>query len=898
MRTLERTSTRFRRRGPTALAWCVVAVALVLTTGASAQLPQDSGAAGTWHWLQKLATTASLMHTTAHPDDEHGGMLAWASRGIGARVSLTTLNRGESGDNAIGPQLFDGLGLIRTEELAVSNRYYGVDRQYFTSVVDYGFSKRLEEAFDKWDREHVLRDLVRIIRTERPLVIVSRFQGNQRDGHGNHQAAGLLTQQAFAAAADPSIFPDHVAAGLRPWQAKRLYIGGMREDEAWTVRVDTGQYSPWLGDSFDNVARTGLSFQRSQNSGRLTRSSGASYGYYKRVGPGADAGAREPDFFTGIDTSIAGLFKGLGRPEPATAPAVLQPVHAAVQEAMRAFDGRDPSAIVPALARGLAAARVASQALAADPDAALILSRKVEQFQAAINAALGLDLTAEAQPGTGSGPTGPLAAFAPPPVMGAVVPGQTFDVRVQMSSGGRVPIAPETVTLDVDQGWRVRDAATPAAAAPLGQGHVLRRRFAVTLDAETPISTRPYFSRTSIQESVYRSSDARQFGRATTAAPAEAVIRYRVHDVPVEIRAIVRRREARLPYGFVMRELRVVPAVSLTVAPATAIVPLAAARQRVRVTVDVLNSRDSGSAGTLALRVPPGWTTQPEEARFAFTRAGERATYTFDVSMPRIEDRRYELLAVATVDGREYTEGFEEIDVRDLETRHLYRPATIGVRGIDVAVVPGIKVGYVMGVGDQVPQGIRQLGYDVTLLDERALASADLRHYDAIVTGTRAYAVRDDLKTHNQRLQDYVRNGGHLIVLYNTSELVPSQFAPFPGELTARAEEVSEEDSPVEILAADASMLNTPNRITRADFEGWVEQRGSKFWSAWDAAYTPIIATHDKEQAPQAGGWLWAPSGKGHYTYFAYALHRQLPYGVPGAYRILANLLAVGHAPK
>jgi LmbE family N-acetylglucosaminyl deacetylase len=328
----------------------LLSLALCLSLSAFAPLPQDVGASGTWHWLQKLATTASAMHTTAHPDDEHGGMLALLSRGGGVRVSLLTLNRGESGDNALGPQLFDGLGLIRTEELALSDQYYGVDRQYFTSVVDYGFSKRLEEAFDKWGREHVLRDVVRIIRTERPLIIVSRFQGNQRDGHGNHQTAGLLTQQAFEAAADPLVFPDQIQAGLRPWQAKKLFIGGMREDEDWTVRIDTGQFSPWLGDSFDNIARTGLSFQRSQNGGRLTLSSGPNRGYYQRIGAGAIAGAKEPDFFAGIDTTLPGLFKALGRPEPAEAAAVLAPIHAAVQEAISRFDGRDPSAIVPVLA--------------------------------------------------------------------------------------------------------------------------------------------------------------------------------------------------------------------------------------------------------------------------------------------------------------------------------------------------------------------------------------------------------------------------------------------------------------------------------------------------------------------------------------------------------------------
>jgi hypothetical protein len=216
------------------------------------------------------------------------------------------------------------------------------------------------------------------------------------------------------------------------------------------------------------------------------------------------------------------------------------------------------------------------------------------------------------------------------------------------------------------------------------------------------------------------------------------------------------------------------------------------------------------------------------------------------------------------------------------------------VHGIDVAIAPGLKVGYVMGIGDEVPAGIAQLGASVTLLGEQELATGDLHRFDAIMTGTRAYAVRDDLKTYNRRLLDYVQQGGNLIVLYNTQEFVPNNYAPYPAQLTARAEEVSEEDSPVDILAPSNPVFTRPNRITKADFDGWVEQRGSKFFSEWDAAYTPMISTHDQGQAPQRGGWLTAVYGKGHYTYFAYAFHRQLPYGVPGAYRLLANLLSLG----
>jgi hypothetical protein len=371
---------------------------------------------------------------------------------------------------------------------------------------------------------------------------------------------------------------------------------------------------------------------------------------------------------------------------------------------------------------------------------------------------------------------------------------------------------------------------------------------------------------------------------------------YEVAGEPVEIQTTVRRREPHLPYGEELRELMVVPAVAVNVAPRVAIVPTAAslARRQVDVRVELLNNQERGVSGELALRLPPGWTSTPAAAPFTFARAGERTAFRFSVAMPSPESRDYRIEAVATIAGRSYAEGYDVIEHRDLETRYLYHPASTLVRGVDVAIAPGLKVGYVMGIGDEVPAGIVQLGASVTLLGEQDLAAGDLRQYDAIMTGTRAYAVREDLKTYNRRLLDYVQQGGNLIVLYNTQEFVPNAYAPFPAQLPARAEEVSEEDSPVEILAPSHRAFTTPNRITKADFDGWVEQRGSKFFTEWDAAYTPMIATHDQGQAPQRGGWVTATYGKGHYTYFAYAFHRQLPYGVPGAYRLLANLLSPG----
>src|SRR5215813_9706291 len=294
---------RFQRAVHLAAGLAVAALVLPSLTAGPEPLPQDRGAAGTWQKLLTLQTTASAMHTTAHPDDEHGGTLAQLSRGRGARVSLLTLTRGEAGDNAIGPELFDALGLIRTEELLRADQYYGVDQQYFTTVIDYGFSKRLEEALVKWGRENVLRDVVRVMRMERPLVVIARFQGNERDGHGNHSAAGLITQDAFRVAGDPNAFPEQIKEGLRPWQPLKLYMSGVRENVNATIRVDPAVYSPWLGDSYANFARLGLSFQRSQNGGRSDPQPGPAYAYYTRLASNVDAPEEETSFFDGIDTS-------------------------------------------------------------------------------------------------------------------------------------------------------------------------------------------------------------------------------------------------------------------------------------------------------------------------------------------------------------------------------------------------------------------------------------------------------------------------------------------------------------------------------------------------------------------------------------------------------------------
>jgi LmbE family N-acetylglucosaminyl deacetylase len=870
----------------------LLCVSLTVARGGAQMPAQDDGASGAWQKLLKLQTTASAMHTTAHPDDEHGGLLTMLSRGQGARVSLLTLNRGESGDNAIGSELFDALGLLRTEELLVSNRYYGVDQQYFATVVDYGFSKRLDEALEKWGKENVLRDMVHVIRLERPFVLIGRFQGSQRDGHGNHQAAGLITQEAFKAAGDANMFPEQLSGGLRPWQPLKLYIGGVRENEDWTIRVDSGAYDPVLGDSYQTFARLGLSFQRSQNSGRFNPQPGPSVSYYKRLQSVVDAPSKETSFFDGIDITLPGIYRALRKTPRAGADALLSAIDREVKTARQAFKWTAPSAAVPALTRALRATRTATKQLGIDPDVARLLALKERQIADAIHSSLGVSFTAIAQPAGTPEATGPFNAG--PVAMAPVTPGQTVDVRTVFVNRSPVEVTSVRMNVQATDNWSINGDAARADAKP---NLPVSGRFSIRVSDDASL-TRPYFVRKSVQEARYTITDQAQIYRPFAGPPLEAVARYEVNGVPVEIRRPVTRLEANLPYGYETRVLAVVPVMAVTLRPARAVIPLSMPQRKVALKAEVLNNREGKSDGTLTLKVPAGWKVEPPMHALQFSQPGERGLYQFTVTIPPVDNRDYRIEAVVASGGREYREGYDTIQHRGLETRYLYRDAITTVRGIDLTIAPGLKVGYVMGVGDDVPGGLSQLGVDVQLLGPQELATADLSQLDAIITGTRAYAVREDLRTYNRRLLDYVENGGNLIVLYNTQEFVPAQYAPYPGELTRIAEEVSEEDSPVDILAPSDPVFNTPNTITTADFDGWVEQRGSKFWSTWDAAYTPMIATWDKGQQPQKGGWLHAKYGKGDYTYFAYALHRQLPSGVPGAYRLLANLLSQNQTPS
>ena len=856
----------------------------------SSGLDADRGSGGLWLRLLKLSTTASAIHTTAHPDDENGGTLTYLSRGLGARTALLTLNRGESGANAVGPELFDGLGLIRTEELLLSDQYYGLDDQYFSTVVDYGYSKNLEEALEKWGKENVLRDVVRVIRINRPLVIISRFHGSKRDGHGNHETSGVVSQEVFEMAADPNAFPEQISQeGLRPWQALKMYRGGFRPEEDWTIEVNSGEFSPWLGKSYRQFASQGLALQRSQTSGRLRDIVGHYRQRYQRLYSKVEAPERETSFFDGIDTSIKGIFSIVGGHPPKEAFLQLAEIEKSVEQAIDAYSLSNPSATVPSLLRGLSSTRQAIHTVADFPDAVFMLRIKERQFEDAVNCALGIEFRAMAVP---DGTEVDDSPWSSPPTMGMVVPGQRFQVRATLGSGGNLSVQPDEMGLSAASGWSVRGGAG-AAPSTLEPGVPVSKAFSVQVASGAAYDSR-YFYRDSLQESVYRMRDAEHQHMPGRAAALTAYARYLVDGVPVEVREVVRSLEANLPFGHLKRQLKVAPAIAVNLKPEMRVVPLSSRNQEIQLAVELIHNRDQETSGSLSLEVPQGWQSSPASHSFRLAQPGQRTNLIFSVRISHLQAQDYQIRAKASALGQQFWQGYQTIRHRDLETNYIYRDAVTTVRGVDVEIAPNLKVGYLMGVGDQVPSGIEQLGASVTLLDRAELASGDLSRFDAIVLGTRAYAVRQDLITFNQRLLDYAEQGGNLIVLYNTQEFKPERWAPYTASLPRRAEEVSEEDSPVKILAPDHPLFQSPNKITQADFDNWVEQRGSKFFSHWDSAYTALIETQDRNQEPQKGGWVTAKHGQGHYTYFAYAFHRQSPYGVPGAFRIFANLLSLG----
>jgi LmbE family N-acetylglucosaminyl deacetylase len=893
-------------------------------------LPIDRGAAALWQTLAKLDTRASLLMLTAHPDDEDSGMLAFVSRGQGARVILLTLNRGEGGQNVMSSDYWDALGVLRTQELLAADRYYGA-QQYFTRAVDFGFSKTKEESLAKWGHERLLYDVVRVVRMTRPLVITSVWVGGPSDGHGQHEVAGELAQEVFKAAGDPHVFPDQIRAGLRPWKPLRMYArvpffsisNGKMYDYAtrqWSpagvydyihdrwmpgipdtdVTIPEGEYNPLLGLSYFQIGAEGLGEQKSQNGGVGFVPAGSRSGRYHCFATLVPGGVKGTSFFQGIDASLLGIARlASGDANDEFLKAGLAGISRLVEQARHQFRATNPEGIAPTLAKGLKAtnelmARVQASSL---PDEAKYnidfeLGVKQDQFNSAILQSLGISMQTVVTPFPASKRNPFESGFAP--TFSVAVPGQTFHVEVRIVNPSYVAVDLNRISLSNPSGenWTIQPLSQPTGT--IADGKVTIALFKVTVPSRAAF-TRPYFWRPNIEQPYYDILDKRYLNLPFAPYPLTASADLTYEEAQIRFAKVVQTVERIRGEGTVLEPLVVGPALSVWTTPRAGIIPLDT--QTASLSVTIRNNTEGPTKGVVHLNLPTGWTSSPPMADFSLARNGQSQALNFRIHAAHLQHKSYTVTAVAEDDGREYQSGFERIGYAGLEPYNFYQPATYRVTGVNLKIPSGLRVGYVEGTGDEVPQALESLGIRVHSLSTQDLATRNLASYDAIVLGVRAYAARQDVKAYNARLLDYVKNGGVLIVQYNTPEF-DHDYGPYPYSLTQNPQVVVDEDSRMVILKPENPAFEWPNRITARDFDDWVEERGHGFMTSWDPRYEALVETHDPHQPPQKGGLLYARYGKGVYIYDALAFYRQLPEGVPGAYRIFANLVSLAKNPE
>ncbi|HEV2801004.1 MAG TPA: PIG-L family deacetylase [Pyrinomonadaceae bacterium] len=888
--------------------------------------------------LRRLQTTASVLHTGAHPDDEDSALIARLARGDGARVAYLSLNRGEGGQNRIGAELFDALGIIRTEELLQARRLDGGE-QFFTRAFDFGFTKTREETARRWNEREILADMVRVIRRFRPAVVVSRWQGTQADGHGQHQFAGYLTPIALSAAADPAEFPEQLAEGLRPWRVKKFYVSHFGQDATaataatttgatgqgratGVVEIDTGRFDPLLGRSFYELAMEGRSQHKSQGEAALELR-GAQTSRVRLVSRAESAmqtAAVEGSIYDGLDTTIRGIARTANLTDNALAND-LKRIEETASAALQKFNVLDPRTVVTALTAGLDNTLEARSKLATlkdSPDARaeadFLLAQKEREFREALQLAHGVRVDALASMETVAREDSFIVAVR------AFVPEQrarVAELRLRAPEGWRVerllePSKAETafVARETPQSVAYFRVHVPADAEPTAPYWLARR------EADPPRRKGDMY--------VWRKDDPQTEPFAPPLIVGEAVIDVgasQVVSAPVEYRYLDAVR------GEVRRELNVVPEMTVRIDPSLIIVPLHTRARARQVTLQLINNIEIPKGGAehaiptagTRLRLPQGWPT-PRGSVFKFESKGERVTAPITLTIPNDARAgaysvgssahamlsrlgRPELHRLSEVYNFGRTQ--HEISYPHIQTHYYYTDAEATVRLFDLRVAP-VRVGYIMGSGDEVPEAIRRMGLDVTMLDESQLATGDLSRFDTIVVGVRASQTRPDFVAHHARLIEFVRRGGALIVQYQRPDYAAKKLPPLPAAMEVPPQRaggsptiarVVDERAPVRVLAPAHPAFNFPNRITAADWDDWVQERNLYNFTTFDSGYTPLLESHDAGDAEGRGGQVYARLGRGHYVYTSYAWFRQLPAGVPGAYRLFANLLSLPKAP-
>jgi LmbE family N-acetylglucosaminyl deacetylase len=891
-------------------------------------LPEDRGQAALEQSLRRLGTTASVLYIVAHPDDEDGALMTYLSRGLGARVTLLTLTRGEGGQNAISGETYDALGLMRTSELLKADEYYASGQLWGTEA-DFGFSKTQQEAYARWGHDRVLYDAVLAVRQVRPQVIIATFVGGVSDGHGQHQVSGEVAQEAFKLAGDPKIFPEQLKDGLQPWQPMAMYsrspfarvtsqgifdyatgkwaparfhnyITGEWIDGAPSVDVtlQVGTWDALLGRGYAQIARQGWGEQKSQNGGANPQLSGpASSSYHlwavaRRAQPAPDWIITTNDnlFLNSkvqIDTSLASLAFMVRGDTPRWLWDGLQKIDGDLKQNLS--DRRNENGVEGA--RKLAPiyrqtldlyARVMNSDLDAESKANLEfeLGEKIAQYQAAFKELLGLDMLAQTA-GSGGDRGGPGGGGGDYTAR-SVTPGEEFRVRVHASQAlGAAQVSRVWLESQTGTAWKTQD--TGSAIDP--QAAVSDRTFSVQVAADAA-PTAPFNTRPSIEQPYYDISNEEWRDRSFAPWPLAAWVEFTFEGLPIRIGNVVQTLARVTGIGGIYQPLIVTPNVGIRMEPEARILPLDGSALPVKVTVHATHA----ASGTVTLNLPEGWQASPAEAPFNLKAGVDSAPIVFSVTPAKVAAGVYNVAAVAHSGGIDFKTGWQTIGYLGIQPYNQYKSATLETRKVDVQLAPGLKVAYIMGPGDLVPQAIEELGVVPHLLSDAELSAGDYSAWNVIVVGIRAYSTRPVVAASQAHLDGFVRRGGTLVVQYQ-SDTFP---APLPLAMGRTPERVVDEQSPVKLLQPANQLLSWPNKISAADFDGWVEERGHSFLDSWDPGYVALTATADEGQDPQRGGLIVTHPGKGTFIYVAYALYRQLPELVPGSYRLFANMLSAG----
>lgn len=792
--------------------------------------------------FQKLHTTGSVLYIAAHPDDENTRLLAWLANERHLRTGYLSLTRGDGGQNLIGKEQGPMLGLLRTQELLAARRIDGAE-QFFTRAYDFGFTKSPEETFRFWNHDSVLADVVWTIRKFRPDVIICRFPTTGEGGHGHHTASAILAQEAFDAAADPKRFPEQLR-WVSTWQARRLFwntfkFGSLNTTAPNQLKLDVGGYNPLLGASYGEIAAESRSNHKSQGFG-TARSRGAAIEYFKQL----RGDTARKDLFEGINQSWSRM------PEAAK----LGPLTAAL---IQHFDPLKPEASVPQLIAIYKALELLPEN---NPTLKYWKTQKLKEAKALIVAASGLWVEAAA--------TDYIA-----------IPGRpvSFDVQVLSRLGGDLRV--ERINWlpgGGDSSTRLKLARDVCYTFPHTQ----------TLDANTEYSN-PYWLNEPHTKGLYVVRDPLMIGKPENDFYPKVSLDLSIAGLSLELERRIVFKSTDPVKGEVYRPLEVLPPVTLKPSDELLIFDDSLPRQ-LNLT---LTAHADNLSGRLVLPQLSGWKIEAPNPDFHLARKGDEVTIALHIS--RVGGPAGKLLLAVDIAGKTYNKSIQRLTYDHVPYQIMLSNAEAALLPVDL-IKRGLNIGYIPGAGDDVPACLSRIGYQVTVLDDAMLAAGKLSHFDAIVTGVRAYNVNENLPHYHQQLMDYVKNGGNLIVQYNTNtRLGPMTARPGPYPFSISRDRVTDEEAPVRFVNPGQPALNFPNKITQQDFVGWIQERGTYFAADIDPHYQTVLSMNDPGEKPNEGSLIIAPYGKGNFVYTGLVFFRELPAGVPGAYRLFVNLLSL-----